>query len=61
MTLIVVTISPLFVSVRSRLTVNVDLAFALLRGYARDHNRKPTDVATDVVEGRLQVRRPGSR
>jgi transcriptional regulator with GAF, ATPase, and Fis domain len=44
-----------------RLAVNVDVAFGLLRGYARDHNRKLTAVATDVVEGRLQVRQPGSR
>jgi ANTAR domain len=44
-----------------RLAVSVDIAFGLLRGYARDHNRKLTDVATDVVEGRLQVRRPGAR
>jgi GAF domain-containing protein len=44
-----------------RLAVNVDAAFGLLRGYARDHNRKLTAVATDIVEGRLQVRQPGSR
>jgi hypothetical protein len=41
-----------------RLTVSVDAAFGLLRAYARDHNLKLTAVATDVVEGRLQVRRP---
>jgi hypothetical protein len=44
-----------------RLAVNVDAAFGLLRGYARDHNRKLTAVATDIVEGRLQVRQPGGR
>jgi ANTAR domain-containing protein/GAF domain-containing protein len=42
-----------------RLDVSVDVAFGLLRGYAREHNRKLTDVATDVVEGRLKVRPPG--
>jgi hypothetical protein len=42
-----------------RLEVSVDVAFGLLRGYARDHNRKLTAVAADVVERRLQVRRPG--
>jgi transcriptional regulator with GAF, ATPase, and Fis domain len=41
-----------------RLAISVDMAFGLLRGYARDHNRKLTGVAADVVEGRLQVRRP---
>jgi AmiR/NasT family two-component response regulator len=41
-----------------RLEVTVDVAFGLLRGYARDHNRKLTQVAADVVERRLQVRRP---
>jgi hypothetical protein len=41
-----------------RLDVSVDVAFGLLRGYARDHNRKLADVAVDVVEGRLKVRRP---
>jgi transcriptional regulator with GAF, ATPase, and Fis domain len=40
-----------------RLAISVDMAFGLLRGYARDHNRKLTAVAADVVEGRLQVRR----
>ena len=42
-----------------RLAVSVDAAFGLLRGYARDHNRKLTGVASDIVEGRLQVRPPG--
>ena len=40
-----------------RMGISVDMAFGLLRGYARDHNRKLTAVAADVVEGRLQVRR----
>jgi hypothetical protein len=44
-----------------RLAVNVDAAFGLLRGYARDHNRKLTAVATDIVEGRLQVRPSGGK
>jgi hypothetical protein len=43
-----------------RLSVSVDVAFGLLRGYARDNNRKLTSVAIDLVEGRLQVRRPRS-
>jgi AmiR/NasT family two-component response regulator len=38
-----------------RLGVSVDIAFGLLRGYPRDHNRKLTEVAADLVEGRLQV------
>jgi hypothetical protein len=44
-----------------RLAVSVDAAFGLLRGYARDHNRKLTAVATDIVEGRLQVRPSSGR
>jgi len=44
-----------------RLAMDVDAAFGLLRGYARDHNRKLTAVASDIVEGRLQVRPPGGR
>ena len=44
-----------------RLAVSVDTAFGLLRGYARDHNRKLTGVASDIVEGRLQVRRRAVR
>ncbi len=36
-----------------RLHVTVEDAFAVLRGYARDHNRKLTDVAADVTAGRL--------
>jgi hypothetical protein len=43
-----------------RLAVSVDTAFSLLRGYARDHNRKLTAVAADIVEGRLQVRPQGT-
>jgi ANTAR domain/GAF domain len=38
-----------------RLGVDVEGAFALLRGYARDHNRKLTEVASDVIENRLTI------
>ncbi|HTU76254.1 MAG TPA: GAF and ANTAR domain-containing protein [Trebonia sp.] len=38
-----------------RLGVDVDSAFALLRRYARDHNRKLTEVATDVIENHLAI------
>jgi hypothetical protein len=43
-----------------QLGVSVEKAFDLLRGYSRDHNHKLTAVAADVVEGRLQIRQPGS-
>ena len=47
------------------LTVTVDEAFQLLNRYARDHNRRLTDVARDVVDRRLPhdalARRPGPR
>jgi len=42
-------------------TCNMDEAFALLRSYARDHNRRLTEIATEVVEGALHMealRRP---
>ena len=35
--------------------VGVDAAFARLRLYARDHNRKLSDVADDLLEGRLDA------
>lgn len=38
-----------------RLGTRVEDAFGLLRRYARDHNRKLTEVATAVVEGRLTI------
>ncbi|HUN32284.1 MAG TPA: GAF and ANTAR domain-containing protein [Trebonia sp.] len=38
-----------------RLGIGVEAAFGLLRGYARDHNRKLTEVATDVIEHRLTI------
>ena len=34
---------------------DIDRAFALLRGYARNHNLKLADVAADVIEGRLPI------
>jgi AmiR/NasT family two-component response regulator len=37
------------------LGVGVDEAFAALRAYARTNNRRLTDVANDVVEGRLTL------
>lgn len=40
-----------------RLGVAVDDAFGMLRRYARDNNRKLADVATDIVEGRLNIGR----
>ncbi|WP_329124626.1 GAF and ANTAR domain-containing protein [Streptomyces sp. NBC_01465] len=40
----------------TRLTLSVDQAFDVLRGYARSHRTKLAEVALDVVEGRL---RPG--
>ena len=38
------------------LGVDVDEAFAELRAYARRNNRRLTDVADDVVQGRLMLR-----
>jgi len=40
-----------------RLGVGVEDAFGVLRRYARDNNRKLTDVATEIVEGRLSMGR----
>jgi transcriptional regulator with GAF, ATPase, and Fis domain len=37
------------------LAVDVETAFTVLRTYARSHNRRLTDVAEDVVEGRLTL------
>ena len=42
-----------------RLGIGVDAAFGVLRRYARDNNRRLTAVATDIVEGRLDVGRQG--
>ncbi|NNN37609.1 GAF and ANTAR domain-containing protein [Streptomyces sp. S3(2020)] len=38
-----------------RLAVSVDEAFHVLRGHARSHRRRLTDVAADVVRGRLDL------
>lgn len=38
-----------------RLGVDVDRAFALLRGFARRHNRRLTDVASDLIDGTLTI------
>jgi len=35
--------------------VSVDLAFASIRSYARAHNRRLSDVARDVIDGRLDA------
>ena len=47
------------------LAVTVDEAFQLLRKYARDNNRKLTEVASDVVDRKItseaMARRPGGR
>jgi transcriptional regulator with GAF, ATPase, and Fis domain len=37
------------------LAVDVDRAFALLRSYARTNNRRLTDVANEIVQGRLTM------
>jgi transcriptional regulator with GAF, ATPase, and Fis domain len=42
-----------------RLGIGVDAAFGVLRRYARANNRRLTAVATDIVEGRLDVGHPG--
>ena len=47
------------------LTMTVDDAFKLLRSYARDHNRKLSEVASDVVDRKIPSaalgRRPGQQ
>jgi ANTAR domain len=46
------------------LSTTVDQAFQLLNSYARDHNRRLTEVARDVVDRKIPhgalVRRPGT-
>jgi transcriptional regulator with GAF, ATPase, and Fis domain len=44
-----------------RLGVDVDAAFGVLRRYAREHNRRLTAVATDIVGGRLDIGRSRPR
>ncbi len=41
-----------------RFGVTVEEAFAVLRGYARTHNRKLTEVATDIIGGHLELASP---
>jgi GAF domain-containing protein len=47
------------------LTMNVDDAFKLLRNYARDHNRKLSEVAGDIVDRKISraelTTRPGQQ
>jgi len=47
------------------LTINVDDAFKLLRNYARDHNRKLSEVAGDIVSRKISraelTTRPGQQ
>ena len=35
--------------------IDVDAAFVWLRTHARDHNRRLSDVARDVIDGRLDA------
>ena len=35
--------------------IGVDAAFARIRGYARDRNRRLSDVAHDLIEGRVEA------
>ncbi|MGZ4247480.1 MAG: GAF and ANTAR domain-containing protein [Solirubrobacteraceae bacterium] len=37
-----------------RSQIHVDAAFARMRSYARDHNRRLSDVAADVIDGLLE-------
>ena len=41
--------------ISERMGIPMDAAFALLRGYSRNHNRKLHDAARDVVGGTLQA------
>jgi len=41
-----------------RLRLDIDEAFALIRGYARRHNRKMAEIAQGIVEGSLSVGNP---
>jgi hypothetical protein len=41
--------------VAERAGVGVDVAFQRIRRYSRDHNRRLTDVARDVVSGALRT------
>ena len=39
--------------------MNVDAAFEFLRGFARSHNRRLSEVALDLIEGRLSPEQLG--
>ena len=41
--------------IAERNSLSMDDAFALLRGYARNHNLKLTEVAVSVVQGDLDL------
>jgi len=47
--------------VAERVGTGVDEALAWLRGHARHHNRRLTDVAEDVIAGRVSVDSPTKR
>ena len=38
-----------------RAQIGVDAAFARLRTHARDHNRRLSEVARELIDGRLDV------
>jgi len=42
--------------ISERLGIPMDAAFALLRGYSRNHNQKLHDAARDIVSGALPAR-----
>ena len=41
--------------IAERSHIDVDAAFVAMRGHARDHNRRLGDVATDLIDGRLDA------
>jgi GAF domain-containing protein len=43
-----------------RRQIDVDAAFAQMRAYAREHNRRLGDVATDLIDGRLDAEALGA-
>ena len=44
--------------IAERHQIEVAEAFTVLRGHARGHRRKLTEVAVEVVEGKLSIPRP---
>lgn len=42
-------------SLCERSRIGVDAAFAQLRGYAREHNRRLSEVARELIDGRLDL------